>query len=167
MNHLRTIAGTSIAILLLAALVGCGGDDPVAPDDGTPAAVTDLEAVAGTNNSVTLAWTVPVAAAKAGGSLAYDLRYTLLGQESADRSLWTAAAPPMALVGVGETQMHVVAGLATGSTYVFSLAARYGSGAWSTPSAPAVGTAAAQPDQQHPRPPACRTWCSMPARPAP
>ncbi|MBK6736224.1 MAG: fibronectin type III domain-containing protein [bacterium] len=151
MNHLRTIAGTMIALFLLGALAGCGGGgDPVAPDDGTPAAVTDLETVAGTDNSVTLAWTVPAAAAKAGGSLAYDLRYTLLGQEAADRSLWTAAPAPLALTGAGQTQMHVVTGLAAGSTYVFSLAARYGSGAWSTPSAPAVGTAAVQPDQTPP-----------------
>lgn len=145
-------AGRRLPALLLLAIAGCGGGgDPTGPGAGVPARVTDLEAVAGSGTSVTLAWTVPAAAAKAGGSLAYDLRYTTLGNEGLDRAAWTAAPAPVALAGAGQRQQHLVTGLAAGTTYVFSLAARFSDGSvWSRPSLPAVGTAAVQPDQTPP-----------------
>ena len=142
------LLATLLSLSLLAACGG-GGDGPTTPDSGVPRRVTDLEAVAGTATSVTLAWTVPGAdAAKAG--LRYDLRYVPLGDEDADRSTWTVAPAPVALQAAGQRQQHVVAGLGAGQAYVFSLAASFDGTAWSAPSAFAVGTAATQPDATPP-----------------
>lgn len=141
-------AAAGLALSLPAMLAGCGGgggSGPTGPEPGVPAQVTDLEVVAGSPTSVVLAWTVPAAAAKAGG-LTYDLRHVTLGDEGLDRAAWTVATAPIALQAAGQRQQHTVTGLAAGVTYVFSLSARYGDGAWSSPSPPAVGTAATQPD---------------------
>lgn len=136
-----------VALAVALALPGCGGGSggTTGPEAGVAARVTDLEAVAGSATSVTLAWTVPADVDKAGG-LAYDLRYVTLGNEGLARDAWSVAAAPVAMLPAGQRQQHTVTGLAAGVTYAFSLSARYGTGAWSQPSAPAVGTAAAQPD---------------------
>lgn len=139
-----------LALGLALAAAGCGGGgDPAGPGSGVAAQVTDLEVVAGTATSVTLAWTVPADVDKA-GALAYDLRYVTLGNEGLPREAWTPATAPAALQPAGQRQQHTVGGLAAGATYAFSLSARYGNGAWSRPSPPAVGTAASQPDITRP-----------------
>jgi hypothetical protein len=141
-----TKAMLALALAVTLAAAGCGGGDgPSGPGSGVAAQVTDLEVVAGTSTSVTLAWTVPADVDKAGG-LAYDLRHVTLGNEGLDRAAWTAAPAPAAQQPAGQRQQHVVRGLTAGVTYVFSLSARYGTGEWSRPSPPAVGTAAVQPD---------------------
>ena len=143
---MRTVLrAMALAIALAVAGCGGGGGGATGPESGVAARVTDLEAVAGSATSVTLAWTVPADVDKA-GALAYDLRYVTLGNEGLDREAWTVAPPPVATQPAGQRQQHVVTGLSAGVTYAFSLSARYGTGAWSPPSAPAVGTAAAQPD---------------------
>lgn len=141
-----TKAMLSLALAVTLAAAGCGGGDgPSGPGSGVAARVTDLEVVAGSATSVTLAWTVPADVDKAGG-LAYDLRHVTLGNEGLDRAAWTPAPAPAAQQPAGQRQQHVVGGLVAGVTYVFSLSARYGTGEWSRPSPPAVGTAAVQPD---------------------
>jgi len=141
---LTVLRRSALPLLFLCALAACGGGDPAAPEPGAMAPVTDLEVVAGSENSVTLAWTVP------GASPVYDLRYMRLGEESADRSLWTVAPRPVPLADPGQRQQHVVAGLTAGVAYVFSLAASRDGVTWSEPSPPAVGTAALQPDATRP-----------------
>lgn len=138
-------------LVCICGLAACGGGDPAGPGSTpAPGQVTDLSVVAGSATSVTLAWTVPGAALKKGGSLTYDLRYIRRGEESADRALWTVAPRPAALAAAGQRQQHLVAGLAAGTTYVFSLSASYDGATWSDPSAFAVGTAAPQPDATPP-----------------
>lgn len=138
-----------LTALTLLTACGGGGGGPTTPDSGVPLRVTDLEVVAGAATTVTLAWTVPgAAAAKAG--LRYDLRYVPLGEEGADRALWTVAPTPVALQAAGQRQQHVVSGLGAGLTYVFSLVASFDGTTWSSPSSFAVGTAAPQPDATPP-----------------
>lgn len=139
-----------LTIAVLAGIAGCGGETTSTVDPGIPARITDLDVVAGTGTSATLAWTAPGVATKADGTLRYDLRYIRLGQEATDRALWTAASAPVALVAAGQRQQHVVTGLTTGHTYVFSLSASYDGADWSAPSTFAVGTADAQHDQTPP-----------------
>lgn len=86
----------TLPLFFMWALAACsGGDDPAAPGPGAPDPVADLEVLAGTNATVTLGWTVP------GASVVYDLRTIRLGEESADRALWTVAPAPMAVTVAG------------------------------------------------------------------
>ena len=103
-----------------------------------PAAIADLAAIAGTDTSVTLAWTAPAAATKAANPLTYELRCTELANAASDPAGWHSEVFPAA----AENSSHTMGGLTAGTAYVFSLGASYDGVEWSAPSNLVVATAA-------------------------
>jgi hypothetical protein len=136
--------------LLLSACSG-GGDEsgPVAPPVEL-VAVSDLAVVAGSDSSLTLAWTSPSAAAKAGLGIRYELHYTTVAGAAADWSQWTPATPPTPDAASGTYHTHEVRGLQPGTSHVFALRASTGGDKWSAISNLTLATAAADYDVTRP-----------------
>jgi chitodextrinase len=128
-------------------LTACGGDDgggPVTPPPPpkTPLAVDDLRVTAGAAGEVTLAWTSPALADKAGYAVTYDLRHVAYGNEALDWTLWTPLAAPAGDAEPGTARTHTVTGLTPDAVYAFGLVAGNGEDNASDRSNVAVGTAA-------------------------
>ena len=160
MRPLRRYHVIFLCFLLAAGggLQGCssGGDDGVTPEpemtyDSLP--VTDLAAVAGSDTSVTLGWTVPsVVAATANWSIRYDLRHTSPGGEDAAWENWTAVATPTEDNQCCVAKQHTVGGLAAGTVHVFQLRCSTDGEAWSELSNLVVATAGMNTDTTRPAP---------------
>jgi len=143
--RIRSAILTALTPGLLVTLIGCGGsDDPTGPVE-YPQLVDDLEAVAGSANSVTLRWTVPAKRAETpvpNQVSHYDLRYTTFAQAATDWSGWSEAQqePGPQMAGLEDT--YVVTGLDAGEVYAFRLTTSYDGTNWSDPSNTTVATAA-------------------------
>ena len=89
------------SVCLLLALAACSSGDGDGGGGPGPtvelATISDLRVIAGSDTTVTLAWTVPAALAKAGGDIRYERR-----QVAAGRSSFVGYAPlPSAFMPIG------------------------------------------------------------------
>lgn len=139
---------TSVTILLgglgLLLGIGCGGNgttDPP-PDNTPPATVSDLTATAGSNSSVTLAWTAPGDDENSGRASAYDLRYTAYPPAKLDWEQWTPVTDVPAPAASGTAEIFTVTSLTAGATYAFGLRSVDEAAHWSVTSNVTVATAA-------------------------
>ena len=137
-------------------LIACSSsEDPgpvTPPDTRVPRSVADLRVTAGSDASVTLAWTTPGLLDKADPQIRYDLRHTPLGTEDRSWDNWTVNTAPTPSTAVGQARLFVVRNLTAGSTHVFRLLASTDGVEWSAASNSAVGTAAAKFDKTPPAP---------------
>ncbi|MCB1185144.1 right-handed parallel beta-helix repeat-containing protein [bacterium] len=138
------------SVCLLLALAACSSGDGDGGGGPGPtvelATISDLRVIAGSDTTVTLAWTVPAALAKAGGDIRYDLRQVAAADRATAWDAWTPLPAPTADAASGGTHTHVVGGLQAGQAYAFRLSASTDGRTWSAPAPAALGVAAADHD---------------------
>jgi len=126
-----------LLILVLLLLPACGGDDnPTDPGGGettdtlAPAAVTDLQVTAQSDNSLTLGWTAPGDDGHTGTATAYDVRHAAVAITAGN---WDTATPVTgpAPLAAGSTQSLVITNPDAKSTLHVALKAVDEAGNWS------------------------------------
>lgn len=126
-----------LAVLAVAFVSGCGGDDPVKTDTTPPGRVGDLQAGSVTTSSVRLSWTASGDDGDAGTAAAYDIRYATNGSAGWDDMTQATGEP--APQANGRSEVFTVSGLSEATEYTFRLQVADDAGNWSEVSNAATG----------------------------
>ncbi len=113
------------AVLLLAFVAGCGGDDGSSPpvDTTPPSRVTNLAVTAVTDSSATLGWSAPGDDGTTGTAQAYQIRWSSTNVSEANWASATQVPNPPTPKAAGSAESYTVRGLAPRTLCYFALKA--------------------------------------------
>jgi hypothetical protein len=122
----------------------------VDPDVTPPSAISDLEALNPSNNSIDLTWTAPGADGDIGVAAAYEIRYSTTLINDGNWAAASAVPNPPAPSSQGDTEFFSVPNLQSETTYYFAVKASDEVPLWSPISNIASNTTLSSPDVSAP-----------------